>query len=230
MQEEAPMCDLQESMIRKLCPLFFGLCLALSAREQVQLVTTEHFDLAAGGLVRVMDSTGELNIEGWDRPDVEVTVTRLNEADPGKKDQVTRELKRIEVTTKRQSDGELVITTKKPARSGLNIALDYRIRVPMGTRLAIRHKTGDVVIFNVGGDIDASAKLGGIVVQLPVPASYAIDAKKGIGTLYNDFAGEPTAKDGTPHKIHLHVSIGGIEIQKVTTEAALNAEGPMKVQ
>ena len=44
--------------------------------QDVQVVTTDRVDFAAGATIRILASTGELNIEGWDKPQVEITVTR----------------------------------------------------------------------------------------------------------------------------------------------------------
>ena len=41
--------------------------------RKIQVTKTEHADLSAGGTVRFKNSTGELTIEGWDQPGVEIT-------------------------------------------------------------------------------------------------------------------------------------------------------------
>src|SRR5579872_40693 len=41
-----------------------------------QASTTEHVDFAPGGLIHINGSYGELNVNGWDRPEIEVTAIK----------------------------------------------------------------------------------------------------------------------------------------------------------
>ena len=47
-----------------------------SAKQWIQVTKTDRADFAPGGTIHVSGSHGDLNIEGWDRPDVEITVTK----------------------------------------------------------------------------------------------------------------------------------------------------------
>ena len=56
----------------------FGLLYGESAiKPPPEKTTTEHVDFAAGGLIRINGSYGDLNVAGWDRPEIEVTVIKL---------------------------------------------------------------------------------------------------------------------------------------------------------
>src|SRR4029077_12003945 len=94
-------------------------------------------------------------------------------------------------------DRELAITTEFPSRKFLtplrgktDVVLDYRIKVPRDSGLSIRHDAGDVVIYGVGGDIEVRAHVGGILLQLPDPGPYSIDAKCGMGSVNSEFGGK----------------------------------------
>jgi hypothetical protein len=97
--------------------------------------------------------------------------------------------------------------------------IDYRIMVPRSARLLVRHRTGDVVITKVEGDIDAKAGKGDLVVQLPEPGQYMIHTKSRIGTVYSDFKDAPAPAGseaaGPAHKIDLRIGVGGITIQRL---------------
>lgn len=207
------------------------LCLALPAfavKERVELITTDRADFAAGGVIHIEGSTGELNIVGWDQPSVEVMTTRYTFQEERYKQKAADKLKRIEVVKMVSGKGELTISTMRKHERGTHI--DYQIMVPRDSRLVIRHHIGDVVVTDVGGDIDAKAGTGDIVVQLPDMEHYAIDAKVRFGTVYSDFdsprhqraVGEKLLQadaangddKGPAHKIDLHVDTGGISIQK----------------
>jgi hypothetical protein len=204
--------------------------LAFSARR-IDLATTEKTDFAPGGTVRIEGSTDELNIEGWDEPAVEVQVVRYSWSD--REDRAKKALERIQVT-KQLSGHELTITTVHKRFTDAHV--DYRIRVPRNTNLTIHHGVGDITIYGVAGNIDARAKDGDVVVQLPEPAKYAIDAYTRLGSIYSDFDGahHPHLKTsetlkvagegaGETRQIHLRVGgAGGITIQKVAAQPLLS--------
>jgi len=207
------------------------LCIALpafAAKQRIELVTTDHADFAPGGLIHVEGSTGELNIAGWDQPSVEVITTRYTFREDRDKEKANERLKRVEVLKMTPGNGELTISATHKHEAWVHV--DYQIMVPRNSRLAIHHRIGDVVVTNVAGDIDATERFGDIVVQLPEPEHYAIDAKSRFGTVYSDFnnparhfIGERLVQDsaapadakGPSRKVTLRVGTGGITVQKM---------------
>lgn len=232
---------MMETMFRKLALLALALCLPLLPKapmQQVRVVTTDRVDFAAGGTICVQGTVGELNIEGWDQPQVQVTLTRFDYADATDKDRdrEKRELERITVKTEKRSVTELVIATALPhrdffvrqIRGKTNAGMNYRIMVPRDSHLIVHHGDGDVVLYAVGGDIGATARLGSIIVQLDDPAQYAIDARCKVGNVYSDYegnyrtrlsVGEGFVAPAQPaaHKVFLRVGIGNIDIVKMGT-------------
>jgi hypothetical protein len=106
--------------------------------------------------------------------------------------------------------------------------INYRIRAPKDARLNIQHGSGDVVIVGLAGGIDVHARNGEIFVMLPPsPASYSIDAKAKLGTVYCEFDGtrkhifpfgnsfEGKAGD-SPKQVKLVTGNGGVTVQKST--------------
>jgi hypothetical protein len=201
-----------------------GLASAKAPEHAAQVVTTDQADFT-GGLVRVNNAYGEMNVEAWDEPRVQVTVTRSSFThDKAYLDQ-------IKVSVKKGAIGELEITTQFPGRNrflrlihGLgDFTLDYRIKVPRTANLAIRHEVGDVIIDGVAGDIDAYVASGDIVAMLPEPGKYAIDAECHMGTIYTDYEGTHRSPwlvgqkftSGTGHKLKLRANVGGISILKI---------------
>jgi hypothetical protein len=228
-------------MNRRLGIIAIALCLPLGARvpkPALPIVTTEHVDFAPGGTIQVIGSQGELNIEGWDRAEVEITVTRstYRPDTPKAQDLAKRQLEAIKVTTERKSATALVIHTTVPKRSFWahvarlkpDVQMDYRIRVPRDSKLLVHHSTGDVVVYNVAGDIDAFVRTGDIIMQLPSAGQYSFDAQCRFGDVYSDFTGTQkiahltserfTQSAAAPAKtVHLRVHTGGIKIQKIAS-------------
>lgn len=176
--------------------------LALFGAEPQRNTTTEVVSFAAGGTVRVDGSRGSVSVEGWDRPEVEVEVTRTGSG--------------IVVKSEKKSEGELEISTRFTRRRG---SVEYRIRVPRDCKVAIHHKDGQVLIREVTGEIEATSRSGDIVVMLP-EGKYEIDARSKLGTVYSDFGdirhrylvGE-RLEDGAGRRVYLRVGVGGISIQ-----------------
>jgi len=97
--------------------------------------------------------------------------------------------------------------------------------VPRHSRLEIREGKGDVVITDVAGDIDASAHVGDVLVQVPQSAPYKLDARCRFGTVYSDLPG--TSRNASlfghsfrenaaaaSHRLYLRVGAGGISLQQ----------------
>src|SRR5580704_10224679 len=106
-------------MIRRVAPLALALCLPLLPKtplQPVRVVTTDRVDFAAGGTIRFEGSVGELNIEGWDQPQVRIVVTRFDYADSTgqDRDHMKSKLESITLKTEKRSPTELLVTTTLP--------------------------------------------------------------------------------------------------------------------
>lgn len=195
--------------------------------EQAQLSTTDHINFAPGGTIRVSGSWGCLSVEGWDRPEVEVTVTRYGSVfyPPAKRDSAAQKLAKVKVQVERKSDHEAAIITTGGGHWN-RIELESVIHVPRDSHIEIHHGGGQLIISNVSGEIEATAKEGDITAMLPDPGPYAIDACTRLGTVYSDFgnpahtwylAGEHFAagKPAPAKRVYLRTLVGGIEIQEM---------------
>jgi hypothetical protein len=206
--------------------LFLGICLPLFASAplpKIESVTTNRADFGPNGTIRIENSTGELNIEGWDQAAIEVTVTRYR-WDKNEK-RVKEDLEQTPAAKAVVSGSEATISVPRNKLGG--VRFDYRIRVPRGANLIIHHGSGDVIVENVAGDIDATARSGTILLQVPAEQQYAVDAKsKSGGDIYSELTGDShhnmlfgerlSASAPAPaHRLHLRIGFGGIVIQKI---------------
>lgn len=190
----------------------------------VEVVTTDKVDLGPGGTIRIVGSNGELNVEAWDQPSVEVTVRRFTESEDRHLDSTKKTLDRIVVETKKTGANEVTITTSK-LRWPNGRMIDYRIRAPRDAKLSIEHRNGDVVITGIAGGIDAHARNAEILVMLPGSGTYAVHARAKFGTVYCDYDGERKhttlvgnrfdGKSGEAAKaVNLVTNNGGVTVQK----------------
>jgi hypothetical protein len=205
-----------------------GMTLPLSGAEQrVEVTKTERLSFAPGGIIRVNGSYGTLNVEGWDRSEVEIAVVKSTQKyyEPKPREKAVLLLERAKISAERVSDTELAISTHQDRK----ISVDYEIRVPRDSRLEIHHGTGQLLVANVIGDIQATGHRGDILLMLPDAAAYSIDAKTKIGVVTSDFAGdlhkrryllgERFASPSEPHRLYLRMSFGGITIKSVPPQA-----------
>jgi hypothetical protein len=207
------------------------------AQDMVQVTKTEHLDFAPGGTIHIGgpkgESHGDLNIVGWEKPEVEVTVIKSSKRLYSEKE-AGAERKRLDLIAlkvDRKSASELEITTSLPHRTlhrfnwGLSdVILEYQIHVPMDSHLVVRHGTGAVLMTNVTGDVDAHVSTGDIVLEVPGADEYSIDARSRFGGVESDFGGTSRhhhmvahqlgfTPGASKHKIYLRVGIGNINIK-----------------
>jgi hypothetical protein len=197
------------------------------AAQHDQVTSTQHIDFASGGAIHIDGSYGILRVEGWDRPEVAITVTKS--LPPGYErnhpEKAKQRLESVRIVGERKSGAELAISTSKN-----NLGIDYEIQVPSSSNLAIHHRVGFVSVSGVTGDIDATCRRGDLVLWLPENASYSIDARSTVGTVSSDLPGAFSFRylvgrrfshaDPSPsHRITLRDHFGGITIQRVLPES-----------
>ena len=172
------------------------------SRQSFEVTSTEHMNFAPGGTIRLNDSYGYLSVDGWDEPEVEITLTKSTNAfyKPSQEEEAKARLARIRITTDRRSDTELVITTIHASRMGnwapplprttqAGVTTELRIHAPRDSRLVIHHDTGYVWISDITSDIEVTSRTGDMIVMLPVPGFYSIDARTAAGSISSDFTG-----------------------------------------
>jgi hypothetical protein len=203
-------------------------------KDPLSSTHTDLFTIATPGSIRLENSFGELDIDGWDRPEVEVTVIRATErfSSPSPHEAQHR-LDSVQVTAK-QAGNDVVISTAYPPRNAFthplarrsDIEISYRIKAPRASKLVIAHNNGGVNVSDISGDIHATVINGQITLTLAAAGQYAIDAKSTIGDVYSDFegraqrrqiVGEDFGRAGTAPatNLYLRVRLGDILIQKL---------------
>jgi len=221
----------------------FGLLYGESAiKPPPEKTTTEHVDFAAGGLIRINGSYGGLNVAGWDRPEIEVTVIKLLPYGykPKQPEQAAAHLDGIHVMIERKTPAEAMITTEIPPRHPAwtppftrhttgGVMAEYVIHVPRDSRLAIHHGTGSVSVSGIAGDIDARAGRGDILLWL-LPGAYSLDARTKFGVVSSDvegaahnkyLIGESFTQVHPPpaHRLYLRLGFGGITLKEILPES-----------
>jgi hypothetical protein len=206
-----------------------------SAQRPGEVSTTERMNFASGGTIRFNNSFGDLYVQGWDRPELEITLVKWLQ-DVYKPPQAAGDrLARVQFITEHASANELTIKTttashkffRHPFGGKGDVTVRYELRVPRDSHLIIQHGGGNILIDNVTGGVEATNREGDIMLMLP-GGPYSIDAKSKMGTVTSDFAGKArhryfvgerfTGSDRSPRRIFLRVGFGGITIKEVPPE------------
>jgi hypothetical protein len=170
--------------------------------------------LDAAGTLRIERPRGELNIEGWDQPKVEISVIGTD-AGAGK--------------AERRGD-EIVISTNIPPHDRRKAdvthnGLTYTIKVPRDSKIVIDRGEGGVYLRNIAGDIDATVHHGQVTLSVPEGAAYKITARSRFGNVYSDLGGDDKRRhlfshtftggaDSAAHKLDLRVDYGDVVMMK----------------
>jgi hypothetical protein len=199
-------------MTSKLAAVLFGsIAMAAPLQQPFESTATQRVSFPPGGAIDVTNSYGYLTVEGWDEPEVEITVTKsTNGFYPSeRKDQAMQAFDQIRVAAERRSDKELAISTTLPARRGFpfsllppgrfivampkstkrGVTVEYTVHAPRDSRLTVHQDTGYVWVSDVTGDIEVDSHTGDMIVMLPGPGPYAIDARTGMGSISSDLTG-----------------------------------------
>ena len=218
-------------------------------KQSFEVTTTESIPFQPGGTIRLENSYGYLTVEGWDEPEIEFTMTKSADRlfAPSGKEKAEKRFSEIQVSSEHPSDRDYAITTTTPVRNSLftsrlpsgaiivtrpilpnnkrGITVEYRVRVPRDCRLVVRHDNGYVWVSDLTGDLEVHSHTGDMIVALPDPGPYAIDARTGLGSVTSDFAGDWhsrfllgtgfTYPGNTPaRRVHLRMGRGSITIKK----------------
>jgi hypothetical protein len=183
-------------------------------KQSFEVSKTEHINFAPGGTIRITNSYGYLTVEGWDEQEVEIAVTKSTDRfyEPGRKEKAERHFDEVRVVAERRSDKELAISTTLPHRNSplttrlpsgqvivttpvppnhkRGVTAEYTVHVPRDSRLIVHHDNGYVWVSDVTGDIEVRSHTGDMIVMLPDPDGYSINARTRVGRVSSDFTGK----------------------------------------
>ena len=113
--------------------------------------------LASGGTFSLSNVNGSIQIEGWDRDQVEISARKFTIGTAENLRQVG-----IEVIL---SPGGVAVATHYPEGSGVEVNVEFRVRVPARVRLAsVSTVNGSVTVQDVSGDGSLTAVNGNVLL------------------------------------------------------------------
>jgi hypothetical protein len=137
----------------------------------------QSYPLQPGGSFELQNVNGTVDVQGWDRNDVEVHAVKTAKQKESDLDRVS-----IEVDAKPSA---VSVTTRYPQNEGVEVAVVYTIHVPHGARVEhlgtvngtlrvsgvdavedLHTVNGDIEVFEAGGSIHAHTTNGNVRLEL----------------------------------------------------------------
>jgi hypothetical protein len=130
----------------------------------VDEVFQQTYPLPAGGSFELQNVNGSVHVSAWEREEVEVYAKKTARQDPS-------DLKRVEIEVEARAN-EVSVQTRYPQEGGVEVYVEYHIRVPQRVQLRrVATVNGDVRVFgvdaagelrSVNGDIEVYDSAGGM--------------------------------------------------------------------
>src|SRR2546429_2379866 len=137
----------------------------------------QSYTLQAGGSLELQNVNGTVDVQGWDRNEVEVHAVKTAKHKES-------DLERVSIEVDAKTDA-VSITTRYPQNEGVEVAVDYTIHVPHGARVEhigtvngtlriagvdsvedLHTVNGNIEVFEAGGSIHAHTIKGNVRLGL----------------------------------------------------------------
>src|ERR1700675_513669 len=135
------------------------------------------YPLQPGGTFELQNVNGPVQVEGWDRNVIEIHAVKIAKEKESDLDRVS-----IEVDAK---PNDVSVVTRYPQNEGVEVAVEYTIRVPHGARVEhigtvngtvkiagvesveeLRTVNGNIEVYEGGGSVHAHTTNGNVHVEL----------------------------------------------------------------
>lgn len=180
------------------------------------------------GTLTVDARVGDLRIDGWDEPRVEIEAEKVVQA--GSEAKARRLYGQIKIELS-GGDKEVRLRTIhpprrlwRPFRGATKLSVNYRIRMPYDANLTLHCGDGDVRVTGITGQQRIRVSYGD--VEINVPSVYrlrSLDARTWLGYVQSDLHGEDTAGFGPKvsfwnasgeQDISVRVRMGGVYVYR----------------
>lgn len=174
--------------------------------DEFSQVTHQSARLFSSGTLVINSRVGDLHIEGWDEPRVEVEVEKVVRA--GSEAKARPLYAQIQVRLE-GGDREVRLTTLypsrklwRPFRNESKLTVNFRIRMPFDSNLKLKCVDGDVRIAGIAGHEELRVNYGD--VEIDVPHLYelrSLNAHAWLGYVQSDLQGLSSDGAGLGQKI-----------------------------
>lgn len=178
------------------------------------------------GTLYVETRIGDVKVEGWDKPDVEIEAEKVVQAGSEARAQRLFDQIKIQLT---ENGEEVFLRTLYPPRrpwrlfrGATKLSANLRIRMPYEAKLTLKCVDGDVRVRGIVGNQRIRVSYGDVEVSIPsVDRLHSLDARSFLGYVQSDLHGENSAGWGRrvsffntdgQQDIHVRVRLGGVYV------------------
>jgi hypothetical protein len=189
---------------------------------------TVHYSVRmfSAGTLFVDTRTGDLRVEGWDEPRLEIEAEKVVRAGSEAKARPLYDVVKIALEGR---DKQVHLSTRYPARrlwrpfrGESKYSVNFRIKMPYDANLSIKCVDGDVRVFGVTGREQLKVNYGDVEVDIPDAYQLRLlEARTWLGYVQNDLQGMDQDSAGIrqglaywnpqgTQAITVHVRMGGV--------------------
>ncbi len=178
------------------------------------------------GTLYVETRIGDVKVEGWDKPDVEIEAEKVVQA--GSEARARRLFDQIKIQLTENGEEVFLRTLYPPRRpwrlfrGATKLSANLRIRMPYEAKLTLKCVDGDVRVRGIVGNQRIRVSYGDVEVSVPsVDRLHSLDARSFLGYVQSDLHGENSAGWGRrvsffntdgQQDIHVRVRMGGVYV------------------
>lgn len=178
------------------------------------------------GTLYVEARIGDIKVEGWDRPDVEIEAEKLVQA--GSETGAKKLFEQIKIQLNENGEEVFLRTIYPPRRpwrmfrGATKLSVNFRIRMPYEAKLTLKCVDGDVRVRGIIGNQRIRVSYGDVEVSVPsIDRLHSLDARSFLGYVQSDLHGEDSAGWGRgvsyfntdgQQDIHVRVRMGGVYV------------------
>lgn len=197
-------------MTRKLLLIFllsFSVtgCLVVGADHREQEVVEKTMALEPGGLIKLTNTNGKIEVRSWNRPEVQMVATKR--ASGNNREDALEHLKDTQIEID-ESAGRIEIRTKIPRNRGWfnsgGASVSYELTVPESVDLDMKSTNGRIVIQDIRGRVRAGTTNGKLELS-------GIRGSFDIGTTNGSIEAELLEHDGRDD-VEASTTNGGVRI------------------
>ena len=193
---------------------------------------TSHYSVRmfSYGLLTIESRMGDIQIEGWDNPRLEIEAEKVVQA--GSEAKAKPLYERVQIQVQGQDKKVLLRTIYpprrlwRPFRGESKLSVNFRTRMPYDANLLLKCVDGDVRVQGLAGNQVIRVSYGDVEVNVPdVYGLGSLDARSLLGYVQSDLHGGESDSAGFMRKlsfrnsqgaqnIHIRVRMGGVYIYR----------------
>ncbi len=201
--------------------LFFVLavCVLPTAARADEFSKVSHYSVRmfSYGLLTIDARMGDIQIEGWDNPRLEIEAEKVVQA--GSEAKAKPLYERLKISLQGQDKNVLLRTIYpprrlwRPFRGESKLSVNFRIRMPYDANLLLKCVDGDIRVRGLTGNQVIRLSYGDVEVNVPdVYSLGALDARSLLGYVQSDLHGGENDSAGFMRKLSFRNSQGAQRI------------------